>query len=120
MLGEFDLKHKIRKRANDFNKYYWEHKYITAKGVYNQIYEVCHYLELDQEFIEEIFGGYDEETDDYKPGIMDKKMFWEIDRKCCEARNKEYEDRAMRRIGQPVRYYSDITYCSICEKNKEP
>lgn len=120
MLSEEQLKEKLRRRAKQFSEYYYQGKYITAKGIYNQVFEVATFLQMDQEFIEELLGGYDEATDDYAPGIMDRKLFWKIDKKCCEARNKEYEDRAMRRIGQPVRYYSDITYCSICEKNKEP
>lgn len=120
MITEERLKEKLRQRAKQFTYHYYTGKYIVAKGIYNQVYEVATYMELDSEFIEELLGGYDDETDDYKPGIMDRRLFWKIDQKCCEARNKEYEDRAMRRIGQPVRYYSDINYCSICEKNKEP
>lgn len=116
MLTEKEAIKKLQETAAQFDAAVRSKNYLRAKNLYNSSLAAAAFMEMGQEVTEEIFGQYgglgeDEEAPD---GLFRRSYVSKVDLECCIKRNKAYEDQAVRRAGQPVRYYSDRDYCARC------
>ena len=108
---------KLYEMAERFTELYREKKYMQAKYVYDTAQRVAVFLELEKEEMYKLFGHGDDGSEEIKYDELFRRDFVTyINWKCCIFQNKTYQDQACRRLGEPVKYYSDDDYCAICKK----
>lgn len=117
MLTEKETVCKLMDYAELFNQYMAAKKYGHAHNVYNTAHNVAVFMDLGEDVRKLLFGDWD--SDDGTGRAEDTGLFksWKVDKvneMCCKRQHKAYEDVECRRLGKPVRYYSDEDYCAKC------
>lgn len=121
MLTEKETICKLMDQAALFNHYVAQKKYGHAHNIYNSAHEVAVYMDMGEAVLKQLFGDWD--SDDGTGRAEDTGLFarWKVDivnERCCIRQHKAYEDVECRRLGKPVRYYSDEDYCAMCFARK--
>lgn len=100
----------------EFRQLYLQGEYARAAYVERKAFHVAMFLELPQELQSELFGCWPDDGDDgtaAPPGLFNRDWVRDADWRCCIRQHKTYQDEACRRLGIPLRYYSDDDYCAL-------
>ncbi len=113
---------KLKKMAEEFNKFYLTKEWGRANWIYIKAHVVATFLELPQDEMRQLFGQQEDDGID-DPAPSDEDFKWNRVRKvgwhCCVKQHRTYQDIANRRMGRSddVQWYSDPEYCELkCRK----
>lgn len=111
---------KLYKMGSWFRQQYAAQNYAGAAYMYHAASTAALFLGLPQEYMYALFGHGDDGTDEIRyDEVFRKDMVHEVNWACCVRMHKGYNDAALRRAGEPVRYYSDEDYCALCRARKD-
>lgn len=121
MLTERQMETKLRRYAETFNRHVRNKEWGKAHNIYNTTLETAVMAEMSEEFMKELFGGYDAEEFPLNDGLIKRQDVQKVNTECCIRRNMAYEDIECRKLGLPLgtfRHYSEADYCAGCKKQK--
>lgn len=118
MLTEMEMQWKLRDYARKFNRSVTDKEWGKAHNLYHMILTAAVMTEISEKFNEELFGSYDSEGYPVDDGLIKSRDVARVNTECCIRRNMAYEDMTCRKLGMPLRYYSEETYCAGCRKAK--
>lgn len=119
MLTEAEMKRKLLDYADTFNRNVRAKEWGKAHNIYNMILTVAVMAEMPEGFKRELFGYHDsDDEEDNWEGMIKREDVDRVNMECCVRRNMAYEDIECRKLGVPVRYYSESGYCARCRKRK--
>ncbi len=112
---------KLMALPAQFNRLCREKKYAQAKYIYDRAVTLAVFLEVPADVRERLFGQTDNQDEDYT--VKEDALFrWDMVEKCnlhcCIKQHRTYQDTASRRLGEPVRFYSDEDFCALCRDKK--
>lgn len=117
MLTERQTEQKLKEYAQRFTQHVRNKEWGKAHNIYNMALTVAVFMDSSEELLAELFGPYDVPGSEHM-GLFRQSEVSRVNTECCIRRNIAYEDIACRKIGMPVRYYSEETYCAGCRKAK--
>ena len=109
---------KLKDMGIRFQKLFEEKKYPQAKYLYDSAQRIAVFLDLPRKEMRILFGNGEGNEDEENTELFRRDYLEYIDWKCCIFQHKTYQDVALRRAGEPVKYYSDEDFCAICRQQK--
>lgn len=95
---------KLLNMPRQFNEFYYQKKWASAKYIYDTALRVAEFLELPEQTRAVLFGSRQDE-DNIVEGMFQEEMVSRVYDECVIKLYKGYENESFRRYGQPPRYY---------------
>lgn len=123
MLSERKTIEKLEDRAAEFRAAVIRKDWGVAHNIYWESVMVTAFMEIDDATRKKLYGDWDSDDGTDSETALDNGLFSRrdvdrVNKECCILRHMAYEDVALRREGQPVRYYGDNDYCARCTERK--
>ena len=123
MLSEAKAITKLEECAAKFNAAVNRKDWGVAHNLYMEAVIVTSFMEIRGDVRKRLYGDWDSDdgtdTDTaLDNGLFSRKDLERVNRECCIMRNMAYEDMALRREGEPLRYYGESDFCARCRDKK--
>ena len=112
---------KLMDLPEQFNRLYSAGKYAQAKYIYDKAVQIAVFLEVPAPIREKLFGQTDNQDEEYsakEEALFNWDMLDVCDKYCCIKQHRTYQDIACRKMGEPIRFYSDEDFCAMCRDKK--
>lgn len=88
-----------------FDRYYAQKKWASAKYVYDTALRVAEFIEIPDKVRQQLFGYVPEDTEDVLKGMFDRDLVRKCYLECAVKSYKGFENEIYRAFGQAPQYF---------------